>query len=382
MNLPLPHSLHTEKPTGDHNAGLWYDKFFNGWDDQFSEVPDGNKADWVRLSASTCGAQNVLNEQCQRLHDLVAAQSGHLLYFKTDGRFVTGLGREHPVKNGFAWHHTLGVPYLPGASLKGVLRAWSREQGVEQADIARIFGPDDHHAAGVGNVLFFDAIPPTPVRLEADVMTPHYGPYYQDDQATTPPADWHDPVPIPFLVVADAQTFAFALAPRRPNHPQDKQDCEAVSQWLEDVLAWLGAGAKTAVGYGRFKPDQATTEAVAEAQRQAQQKREREAALAARIQHLSPLAQELEREIEVHHLDTDKNAFSAPTFIDPWLDKLEATPTTDALSRFSNLVKKHFPGLLENPNKIKIKKKKEDFAFKERQRRIAKRLRELNDKKS
>lgn len=378
MNLPFPHSLHVEKPTGDYNAGLWYDKFFGGWDAELSMVPEGNKADWVSRSAKKCGEQSALSEQYERLRNLVAARGGHVLYFKTDGRFVTGLGREHPVENGFAWHHVLGMPYLPGASLKGVLRTWTREQEVEPAVMARIFGSDDHRTAGVGSVIFFDAIPPEPVQLQADVMTPHYGPYYQDKQAKTPPADWHDPVPIPFLVVADAQTFVFALAPRRVNHPRDSQDCETVAQWLEGALAWLGAGAKTAVGYGRFNFDRAATMAAAEEQRQAQEKREREAALATRVRNLSSLAQELECEIDSRRLDTDKNAFSAPPFIEDWLERLETVPTPDATSRFSGLVEKHFPGLLQNPDKTKGKHK--EYVFKDRQRRIAERLLTLNDK--
>ncbi len=380
MNLPLPNSLQDAKSSANSNAGLWYDKFFNGWDDALAAVPEGNKADWVKNSANTCGESSALNEQYQRLQCLVTARSGCMRHFKTDGRFVTGLGREHPVENGFAWHHTLGVPYLPGSSLKGVLRAWAREQDVGRADMVRIFGPDDCHTAGVGSVLFFDAIPPTPVCLQADVMTPHYGKYYQDEPARTPPADWHNPVPIPFLVVADAQTFVFALAPRRLNHSQDKQDCETVTRWLEEALAWLGAGAKTALGYGRFKPDQATTETVAEEQRQVREQHEHDAALATRMQNLSPLAQELERKIDSLQLDTDKNAFSAPPFIEDWLEKLEINPTADALKRFCSMVNTHFPGLLENPDKTKGKKN--EPAFKTRQRNIAKRLLALNDKKS
>ncbi len=36
--------------------------------------------------------------------------------------FVTGLGMEHPSENGFAFSSPYGMPYLPGASIKGVLR--------------------------------------------------------------------------------------------------------------------------------------------------------------------------------------------------------------------------------------------------------------------
>jgi len=116
MNLPLPSSLHVEKPNGDYNAGLWYDKFFSEWQADFSGPitatkiePDG-KFKWVAGMAHRCGEPGQLSEQCERLQQHIASQQGKVLYFKTDGRFVTGLGREHPVENGFAWHHTLGVP--------------------------------------------------------------------------------------------------------------------------------------------------------------------------------------------------------------------------------------------------------------------------------
>ncbi|MBC7324033.1 MAG: type III-B CRISPR module RAMP protein Cmr6, partial [Moorella sp. (in: Bacteria)] len=104
----------------------------------------------------------------------------------------------------------------------------------------------------VGSVLFFDALPAGPIKVQADVMTPHYAPYYQPQGAPQPPGDWFDPVPIPFLTVAPGQPFFFALAPRRPGCQEDGRDCALVLQWLEEALAGIGAGAKTAAGYGRF----------------------------------------------------------------------------------------------------------------------------------
>ncbi|MCZ7635035.1 MAG: type III-B CRISPR module RAMP protein Cmr6 [Verrucomicrobia bacterium] len=77
-------------------------------------------------------------------------------------------------------------------------------------------------------------------------MTPHYGAYYA---GKGPPADWLSPNPIPFLTVAPDQLFQFVLAPASR---AAQLDCTTAAQWLTDALAWLGAGAKTAVGYGRF----------------------------------------------------------------------------------------------------------------------------------
>ena len=62
--------------------------------------------------------------------------------FTTDGRFVTGTGRSHSVENGFAWHPTLGTPYLSGSSVKGMIRARAQEAGASPARVAAAFGAE------------------------------------------------------------------------------------------------------------------------------------------------------------------------------------------------------------------------------------------------
>jgi CRISPR type III-B/RAMP module RAMP protein Cmr6 len=91
------------------------------------------------------------------------------------------------------------------------------------------------------------AIPIGPVKLEVDVMTPHYADYYGSGDV---PGDWLSPVPIPFLAVAAGTAFQFGIVPRTTD---GKEHLETVAEWLTNALQWLGAGAKTAVGYGRFE---------------------------------------------------------------------------------------------------------------------------------
>ncbi|MGI6582332.1 MAG: type III-B CRISPR module RAMP protein Cmr6 [bacterium] len=162
-----------------------------------------------------------LEERWQRTIRLIEALGGKICYFRTRGRFVTGLGRDNPVENGFAWHYNLGVPYLPGSSVKGLVKAWAdalADDGeVNREEVERICG-SARDEKGVGSLIFFPALPQEQVILEADVMTPHYSPYYQGDRE---PADWHSPVPIPFLTVAAEQVFGFPLAPRRPANKRD-----------------------------------------------------------------------------------------------------------------------------------------------------------------
>ncbi len=244
------------QPKNKGNAGLWYDKYCDEWPEikwSLKSYKAGNKEfhpkqNWIDKVTGKVGNGDELTEACNRLRELAKAQGAEdVRFFSTQWRFVTGLGREHPVENGFAWHHTLGVPYLPGSSVKGMVRAWAEQwEDIDKTESNRIFGPEG--AGKVGSVIFFDAIPTDPVRLEADIMTPHYAPYYSDGEA---PGDWHDPTPIPFLTVAAKQPFQFAIAPRNSNN---KDDAAQAREWLKEALGWIGAGAKTAVGYGRFKP--------------------------------------------------------------------------------------------------------------------------------
>ncbi len=205
------------------------------------------------------GSKSLLSEFHTRRKRLLNESGQEMIYLRTSGPFVTGLGRNHPVENGFAWHHTLGVPYLPGSSVKGVVRSWAASWlSQPEEDINRIFGPRDSkdHSSkdhSVGSIIFLDALPIKPVQLKVDIITPHYGPYYQDEKGKTPPADWHSPIPVPFLAVDSNQEFVFGLMPRRLGYPKDVNDCSKAKGWLVDALKDLGGGAKTAVGYGRFE---------------------------------------------------------------------------------------------------------------------------------
>jgi len=246
-----------EKGTG--NTGLWYDKFCHTWPKKewsLQNWKEGKKTvnpkiDWMKtVTAENMGDRALLAEACQRQAALAKSCDMEVIKYATVWRFITGLGRQHPVENGFAWHHTLGVPYLPGSSVKGMVRTWA-EQWENIRDGNRIFGDKDKKVAA-GNVIFLDALPLNRVVLELDVMTPHYSPYYRDSNSK-PPGDWYDPTPIPFLTVASGQVFQFGVLPRKPRDGQSRSDAERVLKWLGHALENIGAGAKTAVGYGRFK---------------------------------------------------------------------------------------------------------------------------------
>lgn len=252
MSLPLYRAAATRRRDPGGHAGLWFDKFCDRWRIEKStwtlKGDDRNnpKLAWIKtLTGGTVGEEPQVREAALRLAALVDSQHGRWEVFTTASRFVTGLGRSHPVENGFAWHPALGTPYLPGSSIKGLVRAWAKRDVDPKPDgqvVERLLGSPRR----AGSMCFLDAVPVEPVRLEADVITPHYAGWDTDD----PPGDWRSPMPIPFLVTAPNTPFLFGFVPRCPT---PTPDLNSVSDWLMSALAWAGAGAKTAVGYGRFE---------------------------------------------------------------------------------------------------------------------------------
>ena len=236
---------------------------------------DGNspKLEWINtVAGSKAGSAAQVDSYALRLMRLAERRGGRFAVFKSESRFVTGLGGSHPVENGFAWHPTLGTPCLPGSSIKGAVRAWARldtSPPVPCEPVERLFGGP----GSTGRISFLDAVPIAPVRLESDVMTPHYAGWTEEDD---PPGDWRSPTPIPFLVTAAETPFLFGII---PCGDASDEDLDAVMSWLRSALAWSGGGAKTAVGYGRFGRDDAATEDLV--QRLRDQEREHEARIRA-----------------------------------------------------------------------------------------------------
>ena len=277
MTRPL-YAETIREPVGrspEGHAGLWYDKFCNTWiqkGDEWSMAADRGgrnpKPDWIAsVTNRSVGVTKQLEESALRFSTMIQSRKGQFGVFFTESRFITGLGRSHPVENGFAWHPTLGTPFLSGSSIKGMVRAWAKLETwsrAEEASLSRLLGSADHG----GGVVFLDAVPVRPVRLEADVMTPHYAGWSEDD----PPGDWRSPTPIHFLAASAETSFLFGLV---PCGSASDRDLETVWEWLASALEWAGGGAKTAVGYGRLIQDEAETARLSE--RIAEAKRAREA---------------------------------------------------------------------------------------------------------
>ncbi|MEJ5276603.1 MAG: type III-B CRISPR module RAMP protein Cmr6 [Thermogemmata sp.] len=201
------------------------------------------------------------------------------------------LARASALENaGICLHPLYGFAYLPGSGLKGMARAYAEtiwlpaqsDQKQAWRDIEDVFGwaphpdrrqqihdpnhpaevrrQDDHDpkspeiSASSGNIIFHDAWPESWPKLIVDIVNNHHPEYYQaepNDNAH-PPGDWENPVPVYFLAVPPGVTFTFPLAKRHRDVPD--RLVELARDWLLGALCHLGAGAKTATGYGAFKP--------------------------------------------------------------------------------------------------------------------------------
>ena len=209
--------------------------------------------------------------------------------------FTTGLGNEHPLENGFSFLNPYGLPYLPGSGVKGVLRqaarelaegewgdtqGWSAEKtftlavGKERIPLSMVdalFGLESAHGENShvrGALSFWDVIPQIKGdSLTVEIMTPHQSHYYQEktDRKTGSSISPHDsgqPTPISFLTVPPGSGFAFHVQCDLAHLQRIAPELVAEGRWktliasaFEHAFAWLGFGAKTAVGYGAMQSE-------------------------------------------------------------------------------------------------------------------------------
>ena len=276
---------------------------------------DSRKA-WNAIKKLSQADKALMQALAKRQETLGGKARGFSLEAKATAPFVTGLGNEHPLENGFSFLWPYGLPYLPGSGVKGVVRraaqelaeglwgdtrGWSLEPGYEievksgkertriQLSVLDVlFGrepPSGDSNAVRGALSFWDVIPLIAGdSLMVEVMTPHQSHYYQQKTErksgnSTTPHDSGQPKPICFLTVPPGSQFTFHVAcdtahlARLTAHKLDgapdllapvngRPRCQHLLEAaFEHAFEWLGFGAKTALGYGAMtkKPDEEAT---------------------------------------------------------------------------------------------------------------------------
>jgi CRISPR-associated protein Cmr6 len=175
---------------------------------------------------------------------------------RASGPLTLHLSRAGSFENaGICLHPIYGFAYLPGTGIKGMARCYARNMAGATADeIEAVFGKDTTKEArgAAGAVVFYDALPVQWPKLIIDIVNNHHRRYYEgDNDHTPPPGDWEEPVPVNFLAIASGTEFEFCLGVRRGVTASERLLALA-KDWIDGALAWLGTGAKTNAGYGRF----------------------------------------------------------------------------------------------------------------------------------
>lgn len=237
-----------------------------------------------------------LNKILETINSKMSLLSDIKIKLGTSSRLIVGLGSTSVLETSIKLHHIYGVPYIPSSAVKGTLRAYKMwvlsdwdtdllrafeiavskiyekcndpekefteklqkidEKNLKQEDkiliekkdeiirkqdqffsVLSIFGSQSIK----GSLTIFDAYPDSFKGFDIDVMNPHYPDYYQGNE---PPADWQNPNPIKFLAIPEGTIFNFYFS-----NPYKDLETD-----LKDALQIVGIGAKTALGYGSFKP--------------------------------------------------------------------------------------------------------------------------------
>ncbi len=168
---------------------------------------------------------------------------------------------------GLAWDYMFDLPYIPGSSLKGAMRA-SAEALLGDGDlVSYLFGSEKNSRRKFAGCLeVFDAYPVEAPNglLDLDVITPHY---YEGGNVKESEIE-AQPIPVVHVSIAPGVKFRFIIA-HRCSEDVLKRLSEALrsigveAQGMGALAALLGAallsgvGARTGKGYGVFmlEPD-------------------------------------------------------------------------------------------------------------------------------
>jgi len=212
---------------------------------------------WVCAIATDAYYQNAYNRWKGATADAMRFNQVELAL---ETRLFIGLSGAGMLETGCAISHSYGAPYIPGSSVKGVVKAHVRASPfAEQCPdvFAELFGtdadPSGTHPQGLsGLVTFHDAWwvpgsgkePDTNKPLVDEIVTTHHADYYGHDGAS-PATDFDSPIPNAQIAVQGA--FLFVLEGERAW-------LDLARQMLIATLADRGIGAKTRTGYGLFDP--------------------------------------------------------------------------------------------------------------------------------
>ncbi|MEV2675596.1 type III-B CRISPR module RAMP protein Cmr6, partial [Paenibacillus larvae] len=142
-----------------------------------------------RRSCNNLSKSEILQSLRKRQELIVSQLPAYMkFHYKLNGRILLGIGGVTPYTtiSAMTLHPVYGIPYIPGSSLKGVVRNyWLHEHldgdlGLGENASRKVFfdkcfgtGADDEQLSS-GKLIFLDAYPVETYQIVKDVQTPHY----------------------------------------------------------------------------------------------------------------------------------------------------------------------------------------------------------------
>ncbi len=316
------------------NFGLFYNKYTE-IDEAKLKTPDDGKSSWKERYEDTKrkngeGIRTLLKKRHNTQHEFCRFWKSKgcqsiILHARIASPMIIGLGESHPGETGILLERNLGIPYIPASTIKGVVRfahtigLLKDENGVwldrdalqdkldlfekdnqillkenDKTHIPQLFGQTEKDSSARGSIIFLDAYPVDIPNLKVDIMNPHYSEYYQ---GTRGPTEDQNPIPLKFLVVEEGAEFVFRAIVKPPQcHGNDQTSLLShCREAYRQALTEEGVGAKTALGYGRFRePCEGEPNAIKEylqqieAEKEKARERERQLQDQARFEQMTP----------------------------------------------------------------------------------------------
>lgn len=242
---------------------LWYSLNYNHY--QHRNIPrrrERNKFYLIKnRNVQTIGEK----VEHQRLRMLIDGEIPiSILQGNVENNILPGFGLEHVHESAISLHHVYGIPYIPSSSVKGVVRRWYIQYFLEGKE-SHLSDPPEHlqQKAAVGKIMFgcgeskgvaqfFDIFLYDNCSIKPDVMAVHHANYYSQVRE---PSDQETTIPISFYSV-DVRNINIICGISPHGLTKDYSPnllLNLLTNWVMKALEELGIGAKTTVGYGRFR---------------------------------------------------------------------------------------------------------------------------------
>jgi CRISPR-associated protein Cmr6 len=261
----------SEKVLNNPNLGwLFYKDYFNNVD--YSNIKSSDNREKIKRKSEV-----ILNYSFNK-NNFSDIGNVHLEFKTTYPGLLIGSGHLHEIKDlegqlilGFQFDYTTGLPIIPASSIKGVLRSIFAKEDTNEKNKKQVFRNlefikdqleevfdltkkennieiDENYIINLekelfeGNDIFFDGEiiegDSENKILADDFITPHSDPL-------------KNPIPLRFVKVRPEVKFRFSF--KLKDSEELSFNIEQKKLFFENILVFLGIGAKTNVGYGQLE---------------------------------------------------------------------------------------------------------------------------------